>query len=541
MSSRRFVDVITRARKACGRWPMSAPADVPTPVAAAALLLAVAVTRHLMLHAFELLHFSALFVASVLLLPEVLGRLCDRPEFAAKVFVRRAAVIGTLVMVNLVFAVLLAYWYRPWHATAFTTPAVTQFFLEGALVGGAIRSLFVIYLRKALGGGTTEYVEAMLLAMVAIYLTLFPAGGQHDALAVPYLLGIGGGFVAHFLIRTAGQRSARDERFLRKIEDFVGGADGPPLQARELTAVKLFVKGKLDQLREHLKVHSGTPTAPLVIAEALMEHSVADYSRAEMLVDAELQRSGGNGELDTYLLLLKALCIADRGDNPDAMFRVLDEALRRNPECTLCQIYWALRTTESIPLLGGHSPADERALRRAYGYAIQALRHAGQRVESIWGPLVAHAIPLTSMFLLDAFAYVALRMGDRLQAKAMLEACIHHDPKFAAPYVHLGELYVLTACESSDQRRVERCRRLTRISLCIAIELERGRETSTKRRAEALLRTTLEMPGVRTTEPANGGRRRDRRRVHSPAVTSTATCRRARRRSTPKRSPTSHQ
>src|SRR5262249_54849370 len=156
----------------------------------AATLLAVAIFKHLSIHIFLLVHLSAVSIAFVLLLPEILAKLMDRPEFPGPVFARRTTVIATLLSSTLPTALVLIIVYRPWQHEGFTLEAALITFVQGAFVGGFIRALFVAYLDNALKGVSTEAIEAMLLLAVAVYLLLFPASEQRYVLAPSYLAGI---------------------------------------------------------------------------------------------------------------------------------------------------------------------------------------------------------------------------------------------------------------------------------------------------------------------------------------------------------------
>ncbi len=470
------------------------PRRVAAVVLGAATFLFVSLVRHLLMHAFLWVHVSALAIAVLLLLPEILARLADSPEFAAKVFVRRSKVIGTVLVANLAFAALLSFIYRPWQHDAFTVVSATQFFLQGALLGVVVRMLFVRYLEKALCGVSIDTVEAALLLMVGAYLWLFPTSDGY-VLAAPYLAGIAAGFVVHFTFRGLAQQAAREARLRENILATLGGPDGPQLYRRESDAVYLYAREDWLRLRELLKINHTMMTTPLAIVQASMERFHGNYHKALQISERELQRCGPVDELMAYLLLLKSSCLADLGTDPQKMFEALEHALRLAPKCVLLKITWALRTAERVALGPCTSSADKRLLLRAYVQAHQAVRQAEADHPTIWGLAVGKSDRVARTFLFDAFGYVALRAGYTRLSKRLLDDCVNDDPKFASPYLHLGEWYIALALESrTDDESTTRYKRLARMSLSIAVELEGRRESLIKRRAQGLLALVHPVP-----------------------------------------------
>jgi hypothetical protein len=463
-------------------------ADIPLPVAGAAVVLASVVIRHLFLHAFHLIHFSAIAIAALLILPAVVARLSDEPDFAAKLFAWRSSVMTTLLVANLVLAALIAWVYRPWHYGAFTAEMVVAFFVQGILVGGFVRLLLVKYIEKALNGMSTEAVEVMLLGLVSVYLWLFPTSQQHSMLALPYLVGIAAGFVAHFLLRSRAHQHAKEIRMRQNLMALLRGSDGPILQQRVALAVDLYAQGKLHELKRHLEAQTGKMSTPLVIVQVSMKRVEENSEReALQLVNDELEKCNPKDELYTYLLLLKAFCLGDLSSDHKEMLSTLDFALKRNPKCALAKSAWGLRTSEDVPLENRDAPSQRR-LKRAFLQVRQAVALAQQEFPGVWGRVAGISVPFNWTFLLDAYAYVALRNGDMRISKVFLEYCIRSDSKCASPYLHLGEWYLVMARKPEvDDAKATRDKKIARLCFKVAEELEGKRNTITKRRAQELL------------------------------------------------------
>jgi tetratricopeptide (TPR) repeat protein len=337
---------------------------------------------------------------------------------------------------------------------------------------------------------------------VTAYLWLFPMSGRHAMFAGAYLVGIAGGFVVHFVIRGLVQNFAGATRRRVLILTLLGGARGPRLYPRELKAIELYVHQDWRRLTRLLEsTHGEMRTTALDIIHASMDYSRGYYERALGTVDTALAQPARTEELVTYLLLLKALCLSDIGRESET-FETLDQALRLQPECTLTNCLYALRRAEHVPLDRPPTAAVRRILKRAYVRMRRALRLAERDQQTFWNAaidqtvpqamafwsvVVAQAVPVTGTFLLDAWSYVALRNGDLHPSKAVFLHCTRTDPKFASPFLHLGEWYVIQRgqVKHRDVRRLL----LRRASIClhIAVALEGAKDSMVKRRARRLL------------------------------------------------------
>jgi hypothetical protein len=452
----------------------------------AATLLTVAFARHLSIHIFLLIRLSAVSIAIVLLLPEILARLIGKPEFAGNVFARRSTVILVLLSSTLASAAILTIVYRPWRHDEFNVESALTIVVQGAFIGAFIRSLFVTYLEKALKGVSTDAVEAMLLLSVAFYLLLFPTSPDRYVLAPAYLAGISAGFLAHFGARGLTHRAARSTRIRRTLFALLN-KPGNQFAQSESEAITLYLRESFYQLEKLFARNAKDMTTSMVIIQSSMYRLQGSFDKALTVVEKQLIACMGQGALVLYLHLQKAICLSDLNFSVQLVLAELELVMSVAPGCILAKCTWALRVVEMISY-GSDSEADKHLLRRALIQARQALSLAQVEETSLWGGILGLPVPVTWTYLLDVLAYVSLRNGDKTLSKALLEHCITTDPKFSAPYLHLGEWYLIRSFDQATSDNISaRDRKLAKLCLNIAKALEGKRESLTKRRAQSLL------------------------------------------------------
>lgn len=453
-------------------------------LAGAATVLFYLLGRHLLLDTFILIRVSSFSIACTFLIPEVLARITKRPDFLAKIFAHRGWVMSTLLILCLAFALLLAVTYRPWKFDTFTRESALTFLIQGALVGGYVRTRIVAYLERALTGMSTDAAEAMFLGMVSVFLILFPTSKEHSILAVPYLVGVSGGLFVHFTVRGSMHEAAFKERMGQNLGRLVRGSSG---HWRVLEAAKLYADQNLSKLSQHLEVYEEHLRTEFVIISASKERVEKNFEKAFQLVDDELRKCDPGHRLYRHLLLLKAFCLADLKADTKEMLATLDQALSANPNCLLANIAWGLWTAESIPL-ESVDEASVATLEKAFLKVQEAFVSACKDKPDMWSGITGVWVPFTSTFLLDSYGYVALRNGDTRSSRLFFDYCIKADSKFASPYLHLAEWYLINGFDSAgDEDIAARNRRIARLCLCIAIDLEGERTTFTKIRAQKLL------------------------------------------------------
>jgi hypothetical protein len=463
----------------------------------------VAFARHAVVETAGFLRFSAVSGALFLLLPELLARFLENAGFAAAVFVRRTAVLASVLGWHLAFAALLMLLDPSWHDPEFTAYGASRFFLIGAIVGVVIRLVFVAYLMRVLRGVSTDEAEAALLAVVAGYLWIFPASPSHDMFAPFYLIGVAAGCLLHFLVRRGEQSSAREAQMRQSILIALDDVDGPWFHRKVGDAIEMYIHQRWRALRKFFEA-ADLDLPPLAVIHASMEWFLGEPRKALAIVDRELQRERVDEGYTTCLLILKALCHADL-DQPAAALQAMELALTRRGACLLTKVLLALFIAWQVPLGGTRTPEQEARLARALDLISAALQqaeeyrrrgeagdttrlHYSNGNERVTALLVGKALPVTRTFLLGTYAYISFRCGQVMLAESLLDDCLKRDQKCAYLHLYRGEVYLsLARTASNDEELLHKYRRRAGIALHIAIELERGRDSAVKRRARHLL------------------------------------------------------
>ena len=113
--------------------------------------------------------------------------------------------------------------------------------------------------------------------------------------------------------------------------------------------------------------------------------------------------------------------------------------------------------------------------------------HRGMQIEEM---LFGRSVPITWVFLLNAYAFVQKQYGNLKMAETLFKHCIREDPGFSESYLNLGECY-LTRSKSlggQDIERKEQYKRLSRLCVRIAKYMEGRTKSRTKQRATELLK-----------------------------------------------------
>lgn len=367
-----------------------------------------------------------------------------------------------------------------------------QFLLQGALVGVMVRVLVWAMFARFLRGGPIEVSRLLLLVAFTVMMWLFPLGASHRVYAGLYLLGVGGGFMIHYLVRNKEHQRAQTVRIGRNISESVREAQ---LKAIEVDAVRYYAKQKWREL-DQLLTDETEPNTVLTIINASRLRIRGDYRLAVRAIEKELGRKERDQSLDGFLYLHKALSLADLNERKE-MHQALESALRCQEDCMLTRVTIGLRLAEDISpedAIRDEKQADNSPKQKAVKYIWYALKNESSQPELIT-QIVGRTVPATWTFLLDAYAYVLLKAGHVRFSRALLAAAIYEDPYFSSPYLHLGEWCIADLLRArrqnpsgyATQKNSERSRRVGRLCLNIAIQLEGKRRSNTKRRAEGLL------------------------------------------------------
>ena len=446
--------------------------------------------------------YLALIFIGAILLADVLAT--QSPELTAFFIAQRRLVTVTVMTVGIALA-SLDLWLANglgvlWHSRTI----LLQFGLQGAIVGVIVRVLVLAMFARLLRGDPIEVSRALLLGAFAVLVWLAPLAKSHRIFASAYALGFGMGFTLHYLVRHKEHTRAQAARLGRYIVESLGHVK---LEANEVEAVTYYAKQRWRKLDALLNEKEDLTTV-LAIVKASRLRIKGEYGYARDIIEAKLSDGEPDATLRTFLHLHLALNLADLGRR-DQMRNALKDAMECHGDCLLSLVTNGLRTAEDIPLEGDSENSDSEDSRQEALHCIwEALKiNDGARPELI-ARIVGRSVPVTWTFLLDAYAYVLLKARHVRFSKALLTECIYEDPYFSSPYLHLGEWcisevmrarrrlearepkQVITEQSERDaiQANSERSRRVAKLCLNIAIQLEGGRKSLTKRRAGALLR-----------------------------------------------------
>src|SRR6185295_5022919 len=119
-----------------------------------------------------------------------------------------------------------------------------------------------------------------------------------------------------------------------------------------------------------------------------------------------------------------------------AMDASLQKAREANPACALSSISWALRQAEVAAADSTGSSEASEALGKVREVLARINAQTSLQVEEA---LVGGSVPVTWTFLVDTYAYVLFKSGDRRLSRTLLRACLREDEDYSSSYLHLGE------------------------------------------------------------------------------------------------------
>lgn len=408
----------------------------------------------------------------------------ESTEYTAFFFANRGGVTLTIFSLSLIMGTLLLV--RAWHSGATWTnnSEIAQFTLQGALMGGMVRSVFLAMFRHLLRGKDTEVPRLLLLMTSLVLLWLFPLGHAHRIYSCFFVYGLGLGFGIQYLIRRKEHKRAEAARLGRYIVELL--PSNRFLPAIEERVIRLYAKQKWHALDRLLGAQQENLTTLMALVRASSLRIKGEYPSARAIVEKELGREKHDHAYDTFLYLHKALNLADM-DFREEMREALEMALQCHGDCFLSLVTKGLRIAEELSL-DGNTNSDEA--KEALNCIWEAMKINDKSQPKLAARIVGRAIPVTWTFLLDAYAYVLLKAGHIRFSRALLTECISEDPYFSSPYLHLAEWCIADILRSNSTRLApsKKSQRIGRLCLAIAINLEGRRESLTKRRAKAFLR-----------------------------------------------------
>jgi len=415
-----------------------------------------------------------------------------------------------------VFMAGLLYYKYPLHIIYFNLNAqdkfilITQFILQGAIVGLTLRMLLLNFFADLLRATDIHLAKFLIIVAWIVFLIMFPFNEKHVSLSSIFIFGLGFGFLFHYLVRIQEKKNAQINRFRENVEILIenlkrqdsksedsdnnNGISKVRLTNNEETAIKLYSKQKWVKLKIFLHEHASTGS--LFFIKICMLRKLHNYEAALELLQDRMKKNH-NLPHENYYHLHAALNkseIFDVNGNwkyRDEIFEHLEKANTIDPSCLLTCTTYALRIAEEVEFGDEkHKVEKEKALELIWE-AMKIYEHKPlptKIIEVVDGML----IPFTYTFLMESYGYVLLKCGKTRFAKALILQSLFQDPTYSNTYLHLAELYMHVYGKISDKYYHDTWRQSARLNLQVAIEMEKEndkekRETLISTRAKKLM------------------------------------------------------
>lgn len=382
---------------------------------------------------------------------------------------------------------------------------ITQFLLEGAVVGLVIRMLLLNLFANILRAKDVHLSKVLILIAWGVFIIIFPIAKEHRGLSSVFVLGFGIGFLLHYIVRVQDKKDAQKNRLRQNImalievlkneEDYDGhdsSVEAPKSRNKltqvEETAVDLYSSQKWKSLASLL--HKSKETVTLFFIRLSMHRKLHQYETALGLIREKMEDIRQKGDASDYkshehfLHLHFALNESERFDhtgnwkNRDNIFNNLEIAHKINPKCLLTCATYALRLAGEI----GKEKNDEKANNDLKNMSLELIWEAMKSYEGPENPkpvslVTGMTVPVTYKFLMDTYGYVLLKNGMLRFAKALIQQCIYEDPTYSAAFLHHAEWFIEyynNFNRKNNKKNIgESWKKAARLNLYIAIELEK--------------------------------------------------------------------
>jgi hypothetical protein len=199
----------------------------------------------------------------------------------------------------------------------------------------------------------------------------------------------------------------------------------------------------------------GQFTKKLALINACVWRVEGDHRRSIAEVEEVVPQGEITELIDRYLLLLKAINLAEIGEQHYAEADgILEKVLNSKIglPCPLAHATKALRLAEKIL----EKPESRTISREPLETAMTALnarndllrRRKEARAKGAWdieiffGSLHDFGVPVTGTFMSDVTGYSFLAAGFPYEARVVFASCIERDPSYSSAYLHLGDYFL---------------------------------------------------------------------------------------------------
>ena len=436
------------------------------------------------------------YLTLILSVPILVGEwlfMTSIPEIRAYAISKRKKVaIGVLIIsVIACFGTLFLFSVLKISITGLSFFLIIRCILQGIIIGVVLRILAGMIFVMILVGKSVGMQKILFLLGFLISLWLFPYGETQLACAPFYVIGIGLGFIVHFSVRTVQRGRAKRNRYIQNLERMLGEEE-KDFTHDEGNAIMYFAKQSFTRLEKLLEKRKSNLSPALGIIKSSMKRIQGDYHGALDAVDEIIRNSNIDKKFDVQLHCRKALSLGEIDGREKEMFDELQHALNIQSQkgvddCILARITRSLRFAEKLSLEGKEKKED---LQKPLDEIWTALKLNEKEIPKAIDKVIGIAVPITWTLLIDSYGYALLKFGHRRLSRSLLTQCIHEDPDFSSPYLHLGEWHLTEGLRLNDLGKhyaKEKADNLARLCLLVAKYLEGQKDSRIKRRAEELL------------------------------------------------------
>jgi len=394
------------------------------------------------------------------------------PLFLSKVFTNRKIVAYSVIAFCSIIAAYLFYKYSP-NALIQSMSlfeliiVITQFAIQGAIVGVLIRMLFLNLFAQVIRFGDIHKAKILILSAWMVFFIMFPFGLSHKSLSWAYVWGFGIGFYIHYSVRRRDKRRA----YMRNLKErILKESNAATLSPPEKKAIELYVNRKWGELNL-LLVKIPKESDLITFIKSAMFRNLKEYEKAINIIESKLKKNPQK-QLHFYYLHRALNEIDIYRDDPDdekMVFEYLEKAYEGNNNCMLtCAIF-------SLKLSSKTDGLSTRDIDRAHDLIWNAITiFEEQKSHNIISLITGMTVPVTYTFLLDTYAYSLFKLGRIKLAKELFYQCIFKDPNYSNTYLHLAELYFAQSQIDDEFRsKYRNWRNTIMLFLHVAIEIEK--------------------------------------------------------------------
>lgn len=378
------------------------------------------------------------------------------PKTLANIYVKRDLVTYLIIAVAILYSFIL-YTYIPLELSELGWYSITQFLVQGTLVGVVLRTLLLHFFNAIIRGQRTYQSRFLLLISYFVILLLLPLG--HRQYIVFYFQGMLFGYLVHYFSRFSRRGVNPRIRFLKLIErpEFIKSQPEPLRKALEH-----FTYQEWNKLKKLIGENEGKESFEFIKFSMYFWNKQHGHALNKIKAIIDNNRKVSHFYYLHYALNLReSFTTFEELKNDKEVEKYLNMALLSNPDCML-----------SNAVLGHHLALFNRP--ESLDYILKALDIYEDNDPNVLSVITGLAIPATYTFFLNSYALALLKNDKTRKARELLYLCQLHDPNNPFSYVHIGELYFIL-CQHNNSpysKKYPNWRNIIRTSLHVGMILD---------------------------------------------------------------------